>query len=120
MRETKLWTWHIITAAIILIFLSLHMLIMHLDLIMGVLSPAGGRAIDWENVISRSKMVFFVITYIVLLGAALYHGLYGLRNILFELSLKKGMQKFINIMLIFGGICLFAAGTYAAIAVKMM
>jgi len=120
MKETKLWTWHLITGGIILIFLSLHMLIMHMDLLVGVLNPAGGRAIEWKNVIVRSKQIFFMVTYIVLLGAALYHGLYGLRTIIFELNVKKGMQRFVNIFFWIGGIGLFITGTYAAILVKLI
>ena len=34
-----------------------------------------------------------MITYILLLGAALYHGLYGLRTILFELTLSRALEK---------------------------
>ena len=119
MRETKLYTWHIITAAIILVFLGLHMLIQHLDLIVGYLNPSGGRAIEWESVLYRSKMTFFSITYIVLLGAALYHGLYGLRTILFELNLKRGLEKLITVVFWFAGVCLFAVGVWAAVASKM-
>jgi succinate dehydrogenase/fumarate reductase cytochrome b subunit len=120
MKETKLWTWHLLTGAVILFLLGLHMLIMHMDLVIGLFNPAGGRAIEWENVIARSKQIFFVITYILLLGAALYHGLYGLRTILFELDLKRGMQKFVTVFFWIGGTGLFVTGTYAAIMAKLL
>ena len=120
MKETKFWTWHLITAVIILFFLGVHMAIMHLDLIWGVLNPAGGRAIEWDNVFARSKLLLFAVTYIALLGAALYHGLYGLRTILFELNIKKGLRTFLTVVFWIGGICLFITGTYAAIAVKFL
>ena len=38
-------------------------------------------------------MGFFMVSYIVLLGAALFHGLYGLRNILFELGPGAGREE---------------------------
>ena len=38
-------------------------------------------------------MGFFTVSYIVLLGAALFHGLYGLRNILFELGPGAGGSR---------------------------
>ncbi len=120
MRETKLWTWHIITAVIVLVFLGLHMAIQHLDLIWGYLSPAEGRAIEWDNVLFRMKSMFFAVTYIVLLGAALYHGLYGLRTIIFELNPGKSLKKFVTVMLWLGGAGLFVFGTYAAVAAKML
>lgn len=119
MRETKYWTWHIITGVVILIFLALHMLIMHLDDFVGAFNPAGGEAIAWSNVLARSRMGFFVVSYIILLGAALYHGLYGARTILFELSLKPALQKLINVVFWIGGISLFALGTVAAIVVRI-
>ena len=72
MRETKYWTWHIIAGVVVLVFLALHMVIMHLDDIVGLFNPAGGEAIGWCNVLARSKMAFFAVTYVVLLGAALY------------------------------------------------
>jgi len=120
MKETKFWTWHVLTGGVILILLGLHMAIMHMDLILGLFNPAGGRAIEWANVFARSKQAFFIAVYIVLLGTALYHGLYGLRTILFELNLKRGMQTFVNVIFWIGGIGLFITGTYAAIAVKFI
>ncbi len=119
MRETKLWTWHIITGIIILVFLGLHMIIMHLGNLFHVLSPEQTEAaINWANVIARGKMVFFMLTYIILMGAALYHGLYGFQTILFELNPRKGIKTFISAILILLGLALFALGTYAAIAAR--
>jgi succinate dehydrogenase / fumarate reductase membrane anchor subunit len=63
-------------------------------------------------------MVFFMVSYIVLLGAALYHGFYGLQTILFELNPRKGVRTFISTILILLGLALFILGTYAAIAAK--
>jgi succinate dehydrogenase / fumarate reductase membrane anchor subunit len=119
MRETKLWTWHIITGIVVLVFLGLHMLIMHFGNLFHVLSPDKSAAsIDWINVVSRAKMVFFMVTYIILLGAALFHGLYGLQTILFELNPRKGIKTFISTILVLLGLALFVVGTYAAIAAK--
>jgi succinate dehydrogenase / fumarate reductase membrane anchor subunit len=114
MNETRNWTWHIITAGVILVFLGLHMSIMHLDNLAGWFSTTEGT-LNWTNVLARSKDAFFAITYIVLLAAALYHGLYGLRNILFELSIGPSGQKLVNSMFWIVGVCLFAAGSLATI-----
>ena len=114
MRDQSLWTWHVGAGVIILVFLGLHMGIMHLDYTLGIFNPADGHPIDWANVVARGKSTFFMITYVVLLGAALFHGLYGLRNILFELNPSAGIKSFLSWILIFAGVSLFIAGTWAA------
>ncbi|MBU1627054.1 hypothetical protein KKB18_06760 [bacterium] len=117
MNETPYWTWHIITGLIVLILLGSHMLIMHLDGVLGWFSPIEDTATSWGNVLYRSKTLCFTLTYILLLGAALYHGLYGLRTILFELNPPLGLQKFINGLFWTGGIFLFFVGTYGSIVI---
>jgi len=122
MRETKYWTWHIVAGAVILFLLGLHMLVMHLYQLLGTwgLNPVGGAAVAWLNVLARSRMTAMVVIYILLLGAALYHGLYGLRTILFELGPGKALQMAVNVVFWIGGIGLFVLGTVAAIAAKML
>ena len=56
------------------------------------------------------------MTYVTLLGAALYHGLYGLKNVLFELTLKPAVEKTVAGLLLVVGVGLFGLGTWAAIA----
>ena len=116
MRDQSLWTWHLAAGAVILVLLGLHMVIMHLDTILplAVSAPQGGAPIDWANVVVRAKSVFFMVTYVLLLGAALFHGLYGLRNILFELNPGTGTKKALTGLILAVGIVLFADGTWAA------
>jgi succinate dehydrogenase hydrophobic anchor subunit len=118
MRDSKLWTWHLAAGAVILVFLGLHMAAMHLDAVVHFagLNPAGGHPVDWANVVARAKSTFFAVTYVVLLGAALFHGLYGLRNILFELNPARRIKATISAVMLLGGIALFALGTWAAFA----
>lgn len=115
MRDQKLWTWHVLAGLVILVLLGLHMVIMHLDTIVGVLNPAGGSPVDWANVVARAQSSFFAVTYVLLLGAALFHGLYGLRNILFELNPSTGVKRFIGGLLLLVGVSLFVYGSWAAI-----
>jgi len=118
MRDQKLWTWHLAAGLVILVFLGLHMAIMHLNAILGVFNPAGGHPIDWQNVVARARSAGFAVSYVVLLGAALFHGLYGLRNILFELDPARWLKRTIGIVLLLGGLGLFVYGTWAAIAAR--
>jgi succinate dehydrogenase / fumarate reductase membrane anchor subunit len=117
MRETKYWTWHMAAGVVILFLLGLHMLIMHTGGITHLFSPHGGEAVSKANSLFRDSRLFFTVTYILLLGVALYHGLYGLRTILFELTLKPVVEKAVTIVLLVVGLGLFGLGTWAAIAV---
>ena len=114
MRDQRLWTWHVLAGLVILVFLGLHMAIMHLDTLVGWFNPVDMKPIAWASVVQRARMGFFTVSYIVLLGAALFHGLYGLRNILFELGLGTAAKKGLDLVLAVGGVALFAFGTWAA------
>ncbi len=114
MRDQKLWTWHLAAGAIILVLLGLHMVIMHLDALVGIFNPAGGHPIDWANVVARGQSLAFTATYILLLGAGLFHGLYGLRNILFELDPAPPLKRALSWVLLLVGVGLFILGTWAA------
>lgn len=115
MRESTLWFWQIITGVVIFILLGLHMFIMHLDSILALLGIGYNDVLTAKSVFMRSQQAFYMITYIVLLGAALFHGLYGFRNILFELTLPRSVENLINWFFSLGGLALFAYGTYVAI-----
>ena len=120
MKETRFWTWHVLAGVVLLVLAGMHMVIMHTAELLGWFNPAGGDAIEWANVAARAKDVMFPIIYILLLGFALFHGYYGLRNILFELGLKKGARTFVNVVLVLAGIGLFVFGTWAAIASRAL
>ena len=114
MRDQRLWTWHLLAGLVIFVLLGLHMAIMHLDTLLGWFNPEGLKPIAWESVLQRARMGFFTVSYIVLLGAALFHGLYGLRNILFELGLARGTKGLVSVVLALGGAGLFVFGAWAA------
>ncbi len=114
MRDQRWWTWHVLASLVILVFLGLHMVVMHMEAIVRVFNPEPGHPIEWANVVARAKSAFFMVTYIVLLGAALFHGLYGLRNILFELNPATGVKKGLNALFVVGGLALFVFGAWAA------
>ncbi len=118
MRETKYWTWHMAAGIVIFFLLGLHMLIMHMGGLTHLyVQNSGQSAISKANSLFRDGQLFFTVTYVLLLGAALYHGLYGLRTILFELTLKPAAEKAISTVLLVLGLGLFGLGTWAAIAV---
>lgn len=118
MKDQKLWTWHVLAGLVILVLLGLHMTVMHLDRVVHLAgyNPASGEPIDWANVVARGKSLTFAVTYVILLGAALFHGLYGLRNILVELNPSAGLKRVIGAVLLLLGLGLFVFGTWAAVA----
>ena len=120
MRESTAWYLFLLAGLVIFVLLSIHMAIMHLDSILLALGAGYEDVLKFESVFARGKQTFFMVMYIVLLGAALFHGLYGLRTILFELNLKKGLQRVITVVFLIAGIGLFIYGTYAAIAAYQM
>ena len=116
MRKTKYWTWHMVAGVVILFLLGLHMLIMHTGEITHLFAPSADEAVSKANSLFRDGQFFFTVTYILLLAVALYHGLYGLRTILFELTLKPAVEKAVTLVLLAVGLGLFGLGTWAAIA----
>ena len=116
MRESKLWFLHIITAIVILVLLSSHMGIMHMG---SILSSLGFNFSDnptsAEEVFRRSEQALFMAVYIILLGVGLFHGLYGLRRIIYELSLPKRVEKAVGGLFLVAGVLLFLYGSYVAV-----
>jgi len=97
MNGTKYWTWHMAATG--------HWF-----------APYGTDADSLQNSLFRDGKLFFTVTYVLLLGVALYHGLYGLRTMLFELTLKPAAEKAITVVLLVVGLGLFGLGTWAAVA----
>jgi succinate dehydrogenase hydrophobic anchor subunit len=120
MRDTKLWIWHMIAGMAILLLGGMHIITMHMDDILGWFNAdSHAAAIGWTNVVARASSYCYVGIYIALLGFTLFHGFYGLRNILLETKLGRKMEKFIKLFLCVFGTILFALGTYVAIAAQM-
>ncbi len=114
MRDQRWWTWHITAGIAVLVLLGAHMAVMHLDAILGVFNVHGTEAIDWVNVAARGQRAMYAVTYTVLLAAALFHGFYGLRNIVFELNPGPRLKPVISGTLAVIGTGLFGIGTWAA------
>jgi succinate dehydrogenase / fumarate reductase membrane anchor subunit len=102
-------------AGVVLFFLlGLHMLIMHMGGSVHLFAPHGAESVSIENSQWRDSQTWFALTYILLLGVGLYHGLYGLRTILLELTLKPALEKTVTALLLIVGLGLFGLGSWAA------
>ena len=87
MQGTKTWTWHMLAGLLLVGFLGVHMITTHLDLILGWFNVNDAVGIDWGNVTGRGQQVSWAVFYILFLGLALFHGLYGLKKILVEINI---------------------------------
>jgi succinate dehydrogenase hydrophobic anchor subunit len=116
MNQTRYWSWHMVAGIAIFVLLGLHMSTMHLGGLTGLfVADKTQESVAMENSQARDAQMTMTIAYILLLGIALYHGLYGLRTILFELTLKPAAEKILTTVLLIIGLGLFGLGTWAAI-----
>jgi succinate dehydrogenase hydrophobic anchor subunit len=110
MRETRLWSLHILVLPIIAVLLGMHFAVMHYAPVFYGMSVDKAR--EFGTMIERGKSVTQLVLYILLLAAASYHGLYGLRGILRELPLTPPWVKVVDLGVILFGLAIFAFGTY--------
>jgi succinate dehydrogenase hydrophobic anchor subunit len=110
MRETRLWSLHLLAIPIILVLLGMHFALMHYAPVFYGMSVEEARS--FEVMIERGRSVAQFVLYILLLAAGLYHGFYGLRGILRELPLTPVLAKAVDISILVLGLLTFALGTY--------
>ncbi len=110
MRETRLWSWHLLVIPIIIVLLGAHFAVMHYAPVFYGVSVEEAR--NFETMIERGKSVAQLALYILLLAAALYHGLYGLRGIIRELPMSPAIGKIVDMAVIGLGLFIFAFGAY--------
>ncbi len=110
MRETRLWSLHILVLPIIAVLLGMHFAIMHYAPVFYGMSVEEARS--FEVMIERGKSVAQLVLYILLLAAGLYHGLYGVRGIIRELPLTPTLAKVVDWGVLLFGLFIFGLGTY--------
>lgn len=112
-RHSKLYTTVLLA---LLLILGLHMFVMHMERSSHWFAPYGTEPDSEQNSLFRDAGLFFAITNVFLLAVALYHGLFGLRTMLFELKPSLKVQKLTTTVLTLTGIILAAFGLWGAIA----
>ena len=114
MKTSVTWTFHLLAGVALAFLLGTHMFIMHLDDVFNFFG--GAKAVSFAAVAERGKQASFAVSYILLLAAALYHGMYGLRTIIFELTPTPRVEKTITGLFVVIGMALFVYGTVVAIS----
>jgi succinate dehydrogenase / fumarate reductase membrane anchor subunit len=110
MRETRLWSLHILVIPIIAVLLGMHFAIMHYAPAFYDMSVDQAR--EFGTMIERGKSISQFVIYMLLLVAGLYHGLYGLRGILRELPLTPTLIKVVDVGILVFGLLILALGCY--------
>jgi succinate dehydrogenase hydrophobic anchor subunit len=114
--HSRLWICNLIAGMVVAALLGWHMAFMHLHDILSLVMSLAANPLAWENVVERGQSVGYAIVYVLFLGAALFHGFYGLRTILTEYWQSKNAEKVINVSCWVAGGGLFAIGSFAAIS----
>ena len=116
MRTTRLHLLHMFSGAVIAVLLGIHMVILHLDAVLGFFGVDSANPTSWGAMIERASQGIWVGIYIALLAFVLYHAFYGLRGIILELSPSVRTGRIITRVLIIVGIITFIWGSYVPIA----
>jgi len=115
MREGIFWILFMVAGVIMIILLGLHMGLMHFGGFLGLFGVDLEDVRSYTKVAERGQSTFYLAFYIVFLALALYHGLYGLRNIILELTIPSALEKLVTVLLVLLGGAAFAYGTYTTV-----
>jgi len=112
MRNTYLWFLQLVTGVLIAVLLGIHMVIMHLDAILGFFGVDVAEVTSWESMVGRAIQGVWAGLYMALLAVVLYHALKGLRGIILESTPSATTERVVTWVIIAFGIVAFIGGTY--------
>ena len=106
-KPQGVWAWILqrITAVLLVVFLGTHLFVLHY--------VPENMNINFLGVAARFKSVLYLIVDSGLLAVALYHGLNGIRNVLFDFIGDDGKRRALNIVLVLVGLVYLIWGAYA-------
>ncbi|WP_258360389.1 hypothetical protein [Moorella sulfitireducens (nom. illeg.)] len=109
MRESRLWLIFLLCGPLLIFLLGIHLIFMHMNTILDFFGIKTGQVLAYNSVIQRATELKWLVLYFTLLLLGLYHGLYGLRSVLLELTPR---EKVVNRFVLVLGLLLFFSGTY--------
>ena len=112
MRTTRLHLLHMLTGVLIAVLLGIHLVILHLDAILGFFGVDATETTSWEAMTGRASQGIWAGLYIALLAFVLYHALYGLRGIILEVTPSVKTERIVTWSFIIIGIIAFGWGAY--------
>ncbi len=114
--RSRYWFLNLLAGLAVLVLLSWHMAVMHLEDLLGVVSSVSAAPLAWAQVVERGRSAAYAVTYVLLLGTALFHGFYGLQTVLKEYWPGRTAGNLITAGCWLAGGALFSVGAYATIA----
>lgn len=120
LKESKLWTLHLLGGAALIVLLSAHMGLMHYERILASLGWIEPHVRGFTSVALRARSTVWSVWYVLLLAVALYHGLYGTRRVLQEVWSSRSAARVINVAVVALGAVVLAYGVWTAVAAARM
>ena len=117
--KIKYWALNIASALVLFVLLGAHMGLMHLPGVLGHIDRAWSEPLAWARVSDRGSSLVTTIGYIVLLGLALFHGLYGVNIMLCEFFNGARAARRITVGCWIAGVALFAVGAASSVIFHM-
>ncbi|MCX6005286.1 MAG: hypothetical protein NT082_06405, partial [Chloroflexi bacterium] len=115
MKNTYLQFAQMITGILVAIFLSIHIAVQRLDVILGFLGFKITDPLAFNSMMERARQGLWAGIYICLLAFGLFHALNGLRNILLETNISSSAMRVLTWLIIVFGLFFFVLGTYGPI-----
>lgn len=110
------WIWQRVTAVALIVLLGGHMWVNHYA---PVIFP-GEEYITFLGVQQRLSQIPWLIFNTLLLATALFHGLNGVRNVIFDYGVSHRGKRAITVALVVLGLSFFAYGTVARINFNLL
>jgi succinate dehydrogenase / fumarate reductase membrane anchor subunit len=114
MRHTNLRIIQLATGVGIVFLLGVHMVVLHLNNIIGFFGVTVSDPTGWDAMINRARQASWAALYIGLLAFGLFHALYGLRGIILEVS--PSSTRAVNWSFTILGIIIFIGTSYVPLA----
>lgn len=104
--EGGVWLWLLqrITAGLLLYGLTVHLIVLHVFNV---------GELGYENIAARLASGFFIFTDVLLLAAAIFHGLNGLRMVLLDYGFRGSARTGLDVVFVIFGLGALVYGVYA-------
>ena len=110
-RPTPTWIWQVVTGGLLLVLVTVHMVAHHF-----VVDEVGGLR-DFAQVVAYIGNPLIVAVELAFLVVVTWHGLLGLRAILFDLGLSSRGERLVSRGLFGLGVVTIAYGVWLILAI---
>lgn len=106
-KPQGVWAWILqrLSAVLLVVLLGTHIFVLHF--------VPENMTINFLGVAARFKSLLYLIIDSGLLAVGLYHGLNGIRNVVFDFVLAEGTRRILNVLLFIIGLAFLIYGAYA-------